>query len=48
MTGQLGRKRFNELLSDLIIKPEGKPVLVPEEDNRPEINTAQTDFKEGE
>ena len=46
MTTALGRKRFNELLGDLIIKPQGKPVLVPETDKRPEFNTAANDFKD--
>ena len=36
----LGKKTFAELLSDLVIKPPGKPVLVPESDKRPEIGTA--------
>ena len=46
MTRRLGKQRFNELLSGLIIKPAGKPVLVPESDDRPELNTANEDFKE--
>jgi hypothetical protein len=37
----LGKKRFAELLSDLIHKPPGKPALVPESDNRPALNSAQ-------
>ncbi|TCS78507.1 uncharacterized protein DUF2800 [Muricomes intestini] len=37
----VGKKRFAELLSDLIIKPEGKPVLVSEKDKRPELNKAE-------
>lgn len=50
MTSELGRKKFNELLGDLIYKPQGKPVLVEDTDKRPEFNTAVTDFidKEGE
>jgi len=44
MTQQLGKKRFNELLKDLIIKPEGKPVLVPVSDPRPELNNPYKDF----
>jgi hypothetical protein len=35
-----GKDIFNQLLSKLIIKPAGKPTLVPESDKRPEINTA--------
>ena len=46
MTKQLGKKKFDELLSGLIIKPQGKPVLAPESDKRPEFNTAQNDFME--
>ena len=46
MTRQLGKKRFDELLSGLIVKPQGKPVLVPETDKRPVFNTAADDFKE--
>ena len=46
MTRQLGKKHFEELLGGLIIKPQGKPVLVPETDSRPELNTAQQDFTE--
>ena len=42
----LGRKRFDELLGVMIIKPPGKPTLVPESDKRPEIHTAYMDFKE--
>lgn len=44
-----GKKRFEELLSGLLIKPEGKPTLVPESDRRPEISTAdaaRNDFDE--
>ena len=35
----IGKKKFAELLDGLIVKPEGKPVLVPEKDNRPELDT---------
>ena len=45
MTGQLGKQRFNELLGGLIIKPEGKPVLVPATDSRPELDNARQDFE---
>lgn len=43
----LGKKRFAELLADYIIKPAGKPTLVPESDKRPEISSkasAAADF----
>ena len=38
----LGKKRFAELLDGLIVKPAGKPVLVHENDKRPELNTTDT------
>lgn len=37
MTAMLGKKRFNELLGDLITKPAGKPTIAPESDRRPAI-----------
>ncbi len=46
MTKQLGKKRFEELLSDLVEKPQGKPVLVPESDKRPAMHTAADDFND--
>ena len=46
MTKQLGKKRFDELLKDYVVKPQGKPVLVPENDKRPAFNAAELDFKE--
>ena len=46
MTKRLGKKRFEELLSGLVIKPQGKPVLVPKDDDRKELNTAANDFEE--
>ena len=42
----LGKSRFDELLSDYIEKPQGKPTLVPESDKRPVMNTAKNDFME--
>lgn len=36
----VGKKALAELLGDLIVKPAGKPVLVPESDKRPAINSA--------
>ena len=46
MTSMLGKKKFEELLSPFIIKPQGKPTLVPDSDKRPALNTAKEDFKE--
>ena len=45
LTRLLGKKRFDELLTDLIEKPQGKPVLVPETDKRPTLHTAVDDFE---
>lgn len=45
----LGKKRFAELLKDCIIKPAGKPTLVPDDDPRPAIHSAAqaaADFKD--
>lgn len=47
MTKLLGKKKFEELLTGLVIKPEGKPTLALESDKRPELNTvaeAKQDF----
>ena len=46
MQKQLGKKKFEQLLAGLIIKPQGKPVLAPNTDTRPEFNTAANDFME--
>lgn len=42
----IGKTRFEELLTDLIEKPQGKPTLVPDSDKRPALATAKDDFKE--
>lgn len=44
----LGKKRFNEILANEVIKPAGKPTLVPEDDKRPAIGLGQAkvDFAE--
>lgn len=44
LTKLLGKRRFDELLADLIEKPQGEPVLVPETDKRPAMHTAADDF----
>lgn len=46
MEKTLTKKTFNELLGGLIVKPAGKPTLVPETDSRPEWSSAEADFKE--
>ena len=37
MSKLLGKRQFEEILGDLVYKPAGKPVLVPEGDKREEI-----------
>ena len=47
MTKMLGgKKKFDELLSKYVCKPQGKPTLVPESDKRKEWSSAENDFKE--
>ena len=43
----LGKKQFCELLEEpgLVIKPPGKPALVPDSDPRPELNSVEADFE---
>lgn len=41
MEALLSRARFNELLGEYVIKPQGKPTLVRSEDKRPEWNSAR-------
>ena len=43
----IGKKKVAEVLNDVIIKPQGKPTLVPEDDKRPAlgIEDAINDFK---
>lgn len=42
----MGKKNFSEILGNLVVKPEGKPTLVPVTDKRPElqVSTAADDF----
>lgn len=42
----MGNKTFNEVLGDLMVKPAGKPTLVPETDKRPAlvIRSAESEF----
>jgi len=48
MEKMLGKKKFGELLSGLVEKPQGKPALVPESDARPEMKTAANAAKDFE
>jgi hypothetical protein len=43
----MGKKKFKETLGGLIVKPQGKPTLVPDSDKRSAItgNDAKSDFK---
>ena len=41
----LGKKAFDELLADEVIKPQGKPTLVPITDKRPVYSTIEKDFE---
>lgn len=41
----LGKQQFNELCGSHVIKPAGKPTLVPESDTRPAYSPAAADFK---
>jgi hypothetical protein len=42
----MGKKKFKEVLGGLVIKPAGKPALVPESDKRPAItgSNAESEF----
>ena len=46
MISLLGKKQFNDILGGMIIKPQGKPALVPDSDKRPAMTTIIDDFKE--
>ena len=44
----MGKKQFEQILGDLIVKPQGKPTLVPITDKRPAMNVtnANNEFKQ--
>ncbi|GAB1462200.1 DUF2800 domain-containing protein [Pedobacter sp.] len=49
MEKAISKTDFNRFLSDLVVKPPGKPTLVPQSDKRPEYNSAESaaqDFAE--
>lgn len=46
MNTLLGKKKFEQLLGKLVVKPAGKPTLAPASDKRPAMNTAGDDFKD--
>lgn len=48
MQKMLGKRRFDEVLGDLVEKPQGKPALVPLSDKRPPMNNAKDDFNDND
>lgn len=44
----MGKKQFEQILGDLIVKPQGKPTLVPVTDKRPamKVTNANNEFKQ--
>lgn len=46
MQALLGKTTFNELLGNLIVKPRGKLTLTTRDDKRPEVSSAEADFKD--
>lgn len=46
MEAELGKAEFNTIFSDLVIKPQGAPTLVPLVDKRPEFNSTENAKKD--
>ncbi len=46
MEKMMGKKKFQEVIGGLVIKPTGKLTLVTMDDKRPAINTGKEDFEE--
>jgi len=44
----MGKKNFSNLLSDLVVRPQGKPILVPADDKRAEWILAKDEFKQND
>jgi hypothetical protein len=42
---EIGKKRVNEILADLVVKPKGSPTLVAASDPRKEWSSAEADFQ---
>ena len=42
----MGKQEFQSILGGLIVKPAGKPTLVPASDKRPAITNVKTEFKD--
>jgi len=40
----VGKKKFADIASGLIDKPQGKPTLVTQDDKRPELDSVETEF----
>ena len=40
----LGRKKFSEVLGELVDRPQGKPTLVPASDKRPALSDVESEF----
>lgn len=44
----LGKKEFEKLLGEFVVKPQGKPTLVPITDNRPAFGSSESAAKDFE
>ena len=42
----LGKKKFEELVGEFVVKPQGSPTLADENDSRKEFSSAAADFAE--